>query len=80
MKNALIIPNESAQYISGWNGIRPTYTSIGERIAEVADAEFVVSEPFFWTPCADDVTAELYYYDPNDSTIKLLPDPAPKPA
>lgn len=80
MKNALVIPDQPARYISGWNGNLPTFTYIGEFITEVVETTFEVAPPFFWVQCADDVTEDLYYYDPADSTIKRLPDPAPKPA
>ena len=79
MKNALISPNEQVGYVSGWDGKFPIYTVIGQRVAEVADAEFPIAPPLFWMACADDVVADVYYYDPTDSTIKLMPEPVPKP-
>ena len=60
---ALISPNE------------PRLT--GYRVAQVVldGNTFSVAEPLFWTACADDVVADLYWYDPADQTIKLIPAP-----
>lgn len=67
---ALISPNEKV--------IDPnTGDVIGERIAEVCETEFPIAPPLFWTPCADDVQADLWYYDPADQQIKLTPQPTP---
>jgi len=68
--NALISPNEKV--------IDPnTNDVIGERVAEVCENEFPIAPPLFWTPCANDVQADLWYYDPADQQIKLTPEPAP---
>ena len=45
----------------------------GYRVAEVHETGFEVAEPLFWVDCADDVVADQFYYDPSDSTIKLVP-------
>jgi hypothetical protein len=67
---ALISPNEKV--------IDPnTGDVIGERVAEVVAQPFEVAPPLFWTPCANDVQADLWYYDPADQQIKLTPEPAP---
>ena len=44
----------------------------GYRVAQVvAEGEtFPVAEAFFWTPCADDVVADQFWYDPETKTIK----------
>ena len=76
MKNALISPNEQVSYISAWDGQVPVYTVIGQRVAEVVDAQFEVASPLFWLECADDVTAMGYYYD---NSIQLIPASPPKP-
>jgi hypothetical protein len=80
MKQALISPNETIQYISSWVGVSPNYTpvytSIGQRVAEVSDAAFEVAPPLFWADCADEVTAEAYCY--ADGCIEIPPD-APRP-
>ena len=52
----------------------PVWTDItnGQRVAEVAGAEFAVHPDFLWVDCNDAVTAESYYYDSSDSTIKEI--------
>lgn len=69
MKKALISPNEAVYSYDG--------TLLGERVAQVTDAEFPVASPLFWTNCADDVVADQWYYDPNTQQIDLLPVPPP---
>lgn len=55
--------------------IEPVQT--GYRVAQVEpDANvFAVAESMFWAPCADDVVADKFWYDPADNTIKLIPEP-----
>jgi len=79
MKNALISPNEQVSYISAWDGQKPVYTVLGQRVAEVADAQFEVAPPLFWLACADDVTAISFYYDATSLTIVQIPESPPKP-
>ena len=52
----------------------------GYRVAQVVPNEetFPVSIELFWTPCADDVVQDEFWYDPSDQTIKLIPVP-PEP-
>lgn len=70
MKNALISPNEQV--------IDPnTQEVIGERVAEVAEQSFEIGLPLFWMDCADDVIADLFYYDPATQTILPTPQPIP---
>jgi hypothetical protein len=61
MKQALISPNEPRES--------------GYRVAQVVlDGEtFEVGSPLFWTPCADNVVADQFWYDPSDDTIKPFP-------
>ena len=49
----------------------------GYRVAQVvAEGEtFPVAPALFWTPCADDVVADQFWYDPSDDQIK--PNPVP---
>ena len=49
----------------------------GYRVAQVEpDANiFAVAEAMFWAPCADDVVADKFWYDPTDNTIKAIPEP-----
>jgi hypothetical protein len=61
---ALISPNEPRE--------------TGYRVAEVKLQEFEVAEPLFWVDCADDVVADLFWYDPTDQTIKAMPQPEPE--
>ncbi len=79
MKNALISPNESPiKYISGWTTeepIEPIWTPIANscRVAQVSDQTFEVASPLFWTPCADDVVADQWYYSLGDNEIYPVP-------
>ena len=77
MKKALISPNEQVSYISGWDGQNPVYTALGQRVAEVCDAEFEVAAPLFWLDCADSVTASGFYYD--SAAIQAIPESPPQP-
>ena len=45
----------------------------GYRIAEVAQNSFEIAPPLFWVDCADDVVADLYWYDPATQSIELIP-------
>ena len=62
---ALISPNESVE--------------TGYRVAQVEpdDQIFPVADPLFWTPCADDVVPDQFWYDPADDQIKPIPKPVP---
>lgn len=81
MKNALISPNEQARYVSSWIqkglDLEPVYIVCGQRIAEVSQAPFEVSEPLFWFECADEVTAESYCF--VDGNCVAIPEDAPAP-
>ena len=61
MKNALISPNEPRE--------------TGYRVAQVEPdgSTFEIGLPLFWTPCADDVVADQFWYDPSDNVIKPFP-------
>jgi hypothetical protein len=61
MKKALISPNEPRE--------------TGYRVAQVEPEgqTFEVGAPLFWTPCADDVVADQFWYDPHNQTIKPNP-------
>lgn len=52
----------------------------GYRVAQVVDQgqTFPVSTEMFWTPCADDVVADQFWYDPSDQQIKPIPQPTPE--
>jgi hypothetical protein len=84
MKNALIAPNQSVTYISGWTDDakpQPIYTTIpnAERVAEVVVTPFEVAPPLFWVSCADDVVADQFYYDSITTTIIQVPATPPYP-
>jgi hypothetical protein len=85
MKNALISPNEQPiKYLSEWTTDtppQPIFTPIANscRVAEVEAQTFEVSPPLFWTPCADDVVADQFYYNTVDKEIYPVPEPAPEP-
>jgi hypothetical protein len=53
--------------------IEPRLT--GYRVAQVEpdDQTFPVASDFFWTPCADDVVQDKFWYDRADQTIKPIP-------
>lgn len=46
--------------------------STGYRVAQVEANEniFPVAESLFWVDCGEDVVADLFWYDPQDQTIK----------
>jgi hypothetical protein len=60
MKEALISPSEPRE--------------TGYRVAQIVDQgqTFEVGG-CFWTPCADDVVADQFWYDPTDELIKPFP-------
>lgn len=63
---ALISPNEPSE--------------AGYRVAEVEpnDKVFEVAKPLFWVDCAEDVVADLFWYDPETGSIKPVPQPEPE--
>jgi hypothetical protein len=84
---ALISPNENPIfYIQSWTSTSPYQPITASypnscRVAQVEpdDQIFPVGEPLFWTDCADDVVADLWYYDTVAQTILQVVN-APKPA
>ena len=48
---------------------------LGQRVAQVEpdDKIFVVAESLSWVDCADNIVADQWYFDPNDSQIKEVP-------
>lgn len=59
MKFALICPNEPV--------------ANGYRIAQVVTEIFPVGEPTYWMDCADDVVADLWYFDTATQQITIVP-------
>lgn len=65
MKNALISRGEGKY--TGW------------RVAQVSDAVFEVSLPFFfWVDASDDATAETHFYEPSSGQVLPFPLPTPE--
>jgi len=59
MKEALISPKEPRE--------------TGYRVAQVVnEGQTFEIGGCFWTPCADDVIADQFWYDPSDDTIKHI--------
>lgn len=87
MKKALIDPNAKVMHITEWvlnpatGKYDPVITEIpnSDRVAEVADVDFPVAPPLFWMDCADDVVADVWYYDTAAEEILLVPPPPPRP-
>lgn len=85
---ALIDINEPVSHIIAWTDTQPSkpifevyYSSA--RVCQVESNEtiFPVGEPLFWTDCADDVEADLFYYDTADKSIYPIvnvPQPIPE--
>lgn len=82
---ALIDPNTSVSYISGWTqDKKPIFTVItnSARVCEVvADgAEFPVAPPLAWIACGADVVADQWYFDTSTQQFIVIPSPPPRPA
>jgi hypothetical protein len=58
---ALISPLESCQ--------------TGYRVAWTNPVEIEHAYPYFWVDCSNNVVQDLYWYDPTDQQIKLVPEP-----
>jgi hypothetical protein len=83
---ALISPSESVTYIkfetttdpeTNEEITTPIYGGVitnGARIAEVAETQFDVGGDLYWVDCNSSVTANDYYYDTSDNTIKAKSD------
>lgn len=59
----------------------PEPRETGYRVAEVEPNEkvFDVAQPLFWVDCGSEVVADQFWYDPQDQTIKPIPQPEPEP-
>ena len=84
MEKALVSTNEQVLWISGWstdNSSQPIYTPIenAQRIAQVEVTPFEVAPTLFWTDCADNVVADLFYYDSVTHVVIPVPEPTPRP-
>lgn len=49
----------------------------GYRVAQVVNDgdTFPVADTMFWTPCADDIVSDLFWYDPVTQAIFPIPVP-----
>jgi len=54
-KQALISPNEPRES--------------GYRVAQVELETFEVGAPLFWTPCADNIVADQWWYNPSNQSF-----------
>lgn len=79
--NALIDPTTTmVSYTQSWVEVlpatdpkkyKPLYAQYpnSARVCEVTAMPFEVAPPLFWTPCADDVVADQFYYDTVTTVI-----------
>jgi hypothetical protein len=83
---AFIDPTTTVQYIQSWTAEKPykpiwaTYPNSG-RVCQVEpdNKTFPIGLPYFWTPCADDVLADQFWYDTVNKVINPVEN-APYPA
>ena len=68
---ALISPNEVVKNHDGTTGVR---------IAEVHPTGFEITEPLYWIDCADEVQADVYYFDGTSIVLRPVPPAPPPPA
>lgn len=71
MKKALISPLEPV-----YNYDNPPQR-VGDRVAQVENAEFPVAPPLFWVDCQDDILADEFYW--NEGLFYPVPEPPPPP-
>jgi hypothetical protein len=85
---ALISPNEAPIFhVVSWDSATPPNPIVEPypnscRVAQVEpDGQtFPVADPLFWTPCADNVVADRFYYDTVNKTINpVVNAPQPQP-
>lgn len=62
---ALISPNELSRSYDG--------TTLGQRVAQISETEFSVSEPLFWIDCPDECVADKWYY--SEGQLYIKPEP-----
>ena len=80
--NALIDPTTSVQHVVGWdvdrNPILETYPN-SARVCETSANPFEVAPPLFWTPCADNIVADQFWYSTTDATFSPVENVPPPP-
>ena len=49
----------------------------GYRVAQIVatNETFPIAPQLFWKPCADNVVADQFWYDPSDEQIKPISQP-----
>jgi len=88
MKKALIDTQTTVKHIVSW-GInpetkqyQPNYEAYPNscRVCEVTNTTFEVYPTLIWVDCADDVVADLFWYDSVSQAISLVEnEPMPEP-
>lgn len=82
----LIDPRVTVQYISNWTYDPVKKYNIPEfseyensaRVCQVQEQSFEIAPPLFWVDCADDVVADMFWYDKETEVISPIVD-APEP-
>jgi len=61
------------------SSIEPVQT--GYRVAQVEQDSkiFPVADGLFWIDCSEEIVADVYWYDPQDQTLRLFPIPPDAP-
>lgn len=85
---ALISPREISPYVAGWTynskskQWEPVFDDVPDswRVAQVQEDAFEIAEPLFWVDCADNIVADLWFYQTSTGEILPIPDPASIPA
>ena len=82
----LIDPTTYVEYISEWvlskdkTHYNPVFTEYpnSARVCQVQESSFEVAPPLFWVDCADDVVADMFWYNKETEVISPIVD-APEP-
>lgn len=84
-QEAMISPEETREYQTGWNESNnpptPIYTT-GWRVAQVVPQgqQFPMAEPIFWVECSDEVQQDTWWYLPGtEQIVPVPPVPFPEP-
>lgn len=70
---ALISPQETRYYQTGWYNGKAVMDGVGCRVAQVVPngSEFPVAEPLYWLDCADEIEPETYVFNLEDNNFYL---------
>lgn len=87
--NALIDPTSPVKHVVAWDTQTPpqpifsTYPN-SARVCEVSATEFLIAPPLFWTPCADTIVPDEYWYNTETGVFapveSVPPPPVAQPA